>query len=106
MKKDFKSKARSRLKNSPESLEEFLGGETGSTENRKDGKLDSAQTKQEDSAGQRTERYEWRHTPEMASKIHRLLLERNEQRPNGTRKIKMVDLIDEAVERLLEPKQT
>ena len=102
MKKDFRGEARSRLSDAPESLEEFLGEETGNTESRQDVKPEEVQVKQEVSVGQRTERYEWRHTPEMAGKLQRLLLERNQQRPSGTRKIKMVDLIDEAVEGLLE----
>ena len=101
MKRDFRSEARSRLKDAPESLDEFLSEETVNTENREDGKLENIKTQQEVSVGQRTERYEWRHTSEMASRLQRLLLERNEQRPSGTRKVKLVDLVDEAVEGLL-----
>ena len=124
MKKNFKDEGRSRLESAPKSLEDFLDTEkmektekpkTGKTEKPKTGKTEKTEKpktektknttqtpKEKVLTEERTERYEWRHTSEMSGRLQRLLLERNQQRPRGARKVKLVNLIEEAVEELLE----
>jgi hypothetical protein len=116
-KKDFTTKAKSILSNKgtkPSSMEEFLSDEAPSlssvvTENQEDGKLENRQIVIEEKAvvgaeNARTERYEWRHTPEMNARIQRLLLELNQERRPKKHKIKIVDVIEEAVEAYLKKK--
>lgn len=117
-KKDFTRKAKSILGNrgdKPASMEEFLSDpETPqpavTTENQNDGKLENRQNGNTEEVAipiiesARTERYEWRHTPEMNARIQRLLLEMNQGRKPKKHKIKIVDVIEEAVEAYLTKK--
>jgi hypothetical protein len=105
-KKDFTTRAKAILNDKgtkPSSMEEFLKDddeplEAGMTENQNDGKLENRHSGNTEEASTinpesaRTERYEWRHTPEMGARIQRLLLELNQERKPKKHKIKIVDL--------------
>lgn len=117
-KKDFTTRAKAILNdkgNKPASMEDFLNDddqplETGMTENQNDVKLENrhsgntANTSETNPESARTERYEWRHTPEMGARIQRLLLVLNQERKPKKHKIKIVDVIEEAVEAYLKRK--
>jgi 3'-phosphoadenosine 5'-phosphosulfate (PAPS) 3'-phosphatase len=119
-KKDFTAKGQSILGNKPKSMDDFFSDEapqppqpsTATPVTQDDVKLENQQTvkpsKQENIKTvpaqveeERTERYEWRHTPTMQERIQRYLLKRNKNRKAKESKVKMVDVLEEAVDAYL-----
>jgi hypothetical protein len=117
MKKNFADKAKSILGSRPSSMEDFLSDETKPEKSEvlippplpeeKVEKLEIQETVKPSKEAKslpllkpdedRTERYEWRHTQTMQSRIQLYLLERNKTRKPKNTKVKIVDVIEEAV---------